>query len=130
MGFLTWLGNLITEVGTVVNDWESKIVYGISWLEGLFGKGVQDANNALQIVSIVDQNLASISVAIVQEAGTIEAMLTSLKNINPADMQASILAIQQDAEKMYEVWSVQRTAILNAITEISKQITVIENTGI
>ena len=130
MGFLTWLGNLITNVGSVVETWESKIVYGISWLEGLFGIGVKDVNNALQIVSIVDQNLASISVAIVQEAGTIEAMLTSLKNINPDDMQSSILAIQQDAEKMYQVWTVQRTAIMNAITEISKQITVIEKTGI
>ena len=130
MGFLTWLGNLITEVGTVVNTWESKLVYGISWLEGLFGIGVKDANNALQIVSIVDQNLASISVAIVQEAGTIEAMLLALKNINPADLNASFVTLQQDAEKMYSIWTVQRTAIMNAITEISKQITVIENTGI
>ena len=130
MGFLTWLGNLITNVGSVVETWESKLVFGISWLEGLFGIGVKDVNNALQIVSIVDQNLASISVAIVQEAGTIEAMLLALKNINPADLTASVVTLQQDAEKMYQVWSVQRTAILNAITEISKQITVIENTGI
>ena len=130
MNFLTWFGILITSVESVVSNWVSKAVYGIDWLEGLFGKGETDLNNALQIVSITDQNLASVVTMILQEAGTIEAMLNTLKNIDPADIQQTYTTIQADAEKMYAIWVAQRTAILNAAQAISKQITIIENTGI
>ena len=130
MNFLTWFYNLISDVTETVSTWENPVIYGIKWLEGLFGKGAQDLNNATQIVSIVDQNLAAISTSIIQEAGTIEAMLNTLKNINPADIEGSLAAIQADAEKTYQIWVIQRNATLAAIANISKQITVIENTGI
>ena len=130
MNFLTWFYNLISDVTDTVSTWENPVIYGIKWLEGLFGKGIQDLNNTTQIVSIVDQNLATISTSIIQEAGTIEAMILALKNINPSDVEGSLVTIQADAEKIYQIWTVQNNAILTAISEISKQITIIENTGL
>lgn len=130
MNFLAWFGNLISDISGLISTWENPVIKGISWLEGLFGNVQKDAQNVSQIITIVDQNLAAISVAIVQEAGTIESLIESLKNINPADITGSLLAVQQDADKIYTVWIAQRTAIINAITAISNQITVIEKTGI
>ena len=130
MNFLSWFGSLLSSVADVVSSWENPVINGISWLEGLFGKGAQDLNNATQIISIVDQNLAAISVAIVQEGGTVEAIINTMKNINPADVTASLTAIQAEFVKIDAVWVAQRNAILSAVQEISKQVTVITNTGI
>ena len=130
MNFLAWFGSLLSNVADVVSSWENPVINGISWLEGLFGKGAHDLNNATQIISIVDQNLAAISVAIVQEGGTVEAIINTMKNINPADITASLTTIQSEFVKIDAVWVAQRNAILSAVQEISKQVTVITKTGI
>jgi hypothetical protein len=130
MNFLSWLGNLILNVENAIANWENPVINGIVWLEGLFGNVGKDLTSAGQIVTIVDENLATISTAIIEEAGTIEAILSTLKNINPTNEAEAISQIQSEAEKMYTVWVAQRNSILTAIKNISNQITVIEKTSL